>query len=116
VLDDPVFRERLVALRMDVAHLADIYGQYAAIVARGEPLGPDVSLLKIWASETFQRIADLIVETAGPHGGLAGDVAIGADTLNLLAPFYKARVPTIYGGSSEIQRNILSRQVLRLPD
>jgi alkylation response protein AidB-like acyl-CoA dehydrogenase len=116
VLDDPVFRERLVTLRMDVAHLTDIYGQYAATVARGEPLGHDVSLLKIWASETFQRIADLIVETAGPHGGLTGDVPIGADTLNLLAPFYKARVPTIYGGSSEIQRNILSRQVLRLPD
>ena len=115
VLDDPVFRERLVTLRMDVAHLTDIYGQYAATVARGEPLGPDVSLLKIWASETFQRIADLIVETAGPHGGLTGDVPIGADTLNLLAPFYKARVPTIYGGSSEIQRNILAERVLGLP-
>ena len=58
----------------------------------------------------------LIVETAGAHGSLAGNVAVGDDTLNLLATFYKARVPTIYGGSSEIQRNILSRQVLRLPD
>jgi alkylation response protein AidB-like acyl-CoA dehydrogenase len=112
---DPVFRERLLTLRMDVAHLADIYGSYAATVARGEPLGPDVSLLKIWASETFQRIADLIVETAGPLGGLSGDVPIGDDSVNLLAPFYKARVPTIYGGSSEIQRNILARQVLQLP-
>ena len=115
VLDDPVFHERLLTLRMDVAHLADIYGSYAATVARGEPLGPDVSLLKIWASETFQRIADLIVETAGPLGGLTGDVRIGEDSVNLLAPFYKARVPTIYGGSSEIQRNILARQVLQLP-
>lgn len=115
VHDDPVFRERMLALRLDVAHLADIYGRYADTVSRGEALGPDVSLLKIWASETFQRIADLIVETAGPFGGLAGDVDLGADTVNLLAPFYKARVPTIYGGSSEIQRNILSRQVLDLP-
>jgi alkylation response protein AidB-like acyl-CoA dehydrogenase len=116
VIDDPVFRERLITLRMDVAHLADIYGSYAATVARGEALGPDVSLLKIWASETFQRIADLIVETAGAHGSLAGNVAVGDDTLNLLATFYKARVPTIYGGSSEIPRNLRSRQVLRLPD
>ncbi|MCX7274996.1 MAG: acyl-CoA dehydrogenase family protein, partial [Burkholderiales bacterium] len=63
----------------------------------------------------FQRIADLIVETAGPFGALAGDVDFGQESLNPLATFYKARVPTIYGGSSEIQRNILARQVLDLP-
>ena len=115
VIDDPVFRDKLVGLELDVAHLADSYGQYAATVARGENLGPDVSMLKIWASETFQRIADLIVETAGPFGALAGDVDFGQESLNPLATFYKARVPTIYGGSSEIQRNILARQVLDLP-
>ena len=115
LLDDPVFNDRFMSLKLDVAHLADIYGHYAAIVARGESLGQDVSLLKIWASETFQRVADLVVETAGPLGGLSGDVSIGEDKLNLLATFYKARVPTIYGGTSEIQRNILARQVLELP-
>ncbi len=40
---------------------------------------------------------------------------IGETAINALAPFYKARVQTIYGGSSEIQRNILARQVLELP-
>lgn len=74
-----------------------------------------MSLLKVWASETFQRVADLVVETAGSLGGLSGNVSIGDETLNPLATFYKARVPTIYGGTSEIQRNILARQVLDLP-
>ncbi len=115
LLLDPVFRDRLARVQLDVAHLGDLYGHFAAIVGRGESLGPEVSLLKIWATETFQRIADLIIETAGDCGGHAGEVRIGASSINLLAPFYKARPSTIYGGSNEIQRNILARQVLNLP-
>jgi alkylation response protein AidB-like acyl-CoA dehydrogenase len=115
MMQDPVFRERLARLQLDVAHLGDIYGHFSAIVGRGEPLGAEVSLLKIWATETFQRIADLIIETAGDCGGQAGDVRLGEANIDILAPFYKARPSTIYGGSNEIQRNILARQVLNLP-
>jgi len=112
---EPVFLDALAQLQLDVAHLGDVYGHFAAIVGRGEPLGPEVSLLKIWATETFQRIADLIIETAGDCGGLAGSVQMGDGRIELLAPFYKARPTSIYGGSNEIQRNILARQVLNLP-
>jgi alkylation response protein AidB-like acyl-CoA dehydrogenase len=115
VEQDALFRDRLAQLQLDVVHLGNIYGHFAAIVGRGEPLGPEVSLLKIWATETFQRIADLIVETAGDCGGLAGKVQMGDGRIELLAPFYKARPTSIYGGSNEIQRNIIARQVLSLP-
>jgi alkylation response protein AidB-like acyl-CoA dehydrogenase len=115
VLDEPSFRETLASLRLDVAHLSDAYAHYAGIVARGEPLGQDVSMLKVVATELFQRIADVIVETAGPLGSVKGPVAIGNVSVDVLAPFYKARPTTIYGGSNEIQRNILAKQVLGLP-
>ena len=115
LIDDPVFRDRLVALQLDVRHLADIYAQFGATVARGEPLGQDVSVLKIWATETYQRIADLIVEAAGPYGAVSGNAEIGGVRINVLASFYKARPTTIYGGSNEIQRNILAKHVLGLP-
>ena len=115
LLDDAVFRDKFLALQMDVVHLNDSYAHYAGIVARGETLGADVSMLKIWATETFQRICDLIVETAGPYAAINGDVAIGNASLNVLSPFYKARPVTIYGGSNEIQRNILAKAVLDLP-
>ena len=72
-------------------------------------------MLKIIATETFSRIADLVVETAGPLGAMKGDTRIGNLDVNVLAPFYKARPSTIYGGSNEIQRNILAKQVLQLP-
>ena len=115
MFDDPLFRDKYTQLKLDVLHLGDLYARFAAIVVRGEALGPDISMLKIWATETFQRIADLAIETAGDCGGLAGPVAMGGEEIDALAIFYKARVPTIYGGSNEIQRNILSRQVLDLP-
>ena len=115
VLEDPVFRDKLAGLQLDVAHLANAYHHFAGILTRGEPLGPDVSLLKIWSTETFQRIADLIIETAGAAGGLAGEVDVGAAEINVLAAYYKARPATIYGGSNEIQRNIIARNVLGLP-
>ena len=115
VFNDPLFRDRFSAVKLDVVHLADLYARFAAILVRGEPLGPDISMLKIWATETFQRIAELGLEVAGDFGGMAGDVAIGDTSIDVLSLFYKSRVPTIYGGSNEIQRNILARQVLDLP-
>ena len=115
VWDDPVFREKYVALKLDVAHLTDAYNHFTAIVVRGEQLGQDVSYLKIWASETFQRIADLVVETAGPFAAINGEVGIGNSEIDVLASFYKARPPTIYGGTNEIQRTIIAQQVLGLP-
>jgi alkylation response protein AidB-like acyl-CoA dehydrogenase len=115
LLDDPVFRDKLLAVRLDVVHLAAIYARFAAVVARGEPLGQDVSLLKIWATETYQRIADLVVEVAGPHGAISGSAAIGGISVDVLSCFYKARPASIYAGSNEIQRNILAKHVLELP-
>jgi alkylation response protein AidB-like acyl-CoA dehydrogenase len=114
-LDDPVFRDKFVRLQLDVEHLGTSYEHFASLVARGEPLGADVSMLKIWATETFQRAADLIIETAGPLGAMKGGTRVGNVDVNVLAPFYKARPATIYGGSNEIQRNILSKAVLGLP-
>ena len=114
--DDPVFQEQFAIVQLDVAHLADSYALYTDRIARGEQLGPDVSMLKIWATETFNRIANLIVETAGEAGALIGeDVPVGDQHLDLLGTLYKARPSTIYGGSNEIQRNILATAVLKLP-
>ena len=112
---DPVFAGRFAALRMQVEDHAAMYERFAGMVKRGEPLPPSVSMLKLIATETFQEIADILIEVAGEAGQLSGDVALGAGAANVLAPFYKARPATIYGGSSEVQRNIIAASVLRLP-
>ena len=115
LFEDPGFVDRFIALKLDIEDGAALYGRFVEQVKRGEPLGQDVSMLKIWTMETWQRLAELLVEAGAEQGVIAGvhDVAgVEADFLN---PFYYSRPATIYGGSSEIQRNILAKYVLKLP-
>jgi alkylation response protein AidB-like acyl-CoA dehydrogenase len=112
---DARFLDRFTQLRLDVADLATIYGRFADIVIRGESLGPDVSLLKIWITETFQRIADLMLETAAEKGVLVGKGMFGQEQIDVLSVYYNSRPATIYGGSNEIQRNVIAKSVLNLP-
>jgi alkylation response protein AidB-like acyl-CoA dehydrogenase len=115
LFDDAGFVDRFVAIKLDLEDLASLYGRYVDQVKRGEPLGHDVSSLKIWAMEAWQRLTDLLVETGEEDGVIEGAHDVSGVELDFLAPFYYARPSTIYGGSSEIQRNILSKYVLELP-
>lgn len=112
---DPGFADRFTTLKLDLEDLASLYGRYVEQVKRGEPLGEDVSMLKIWAMETWQRLTDLLVETGAEEGVVSGVHDIAGVETDFLSPFYYARPATIYGGSSEIQRNILAKRVLKLP-
>jgi alkylation response protein AidB-like acyl-CoA dehydrogenase len=116
LLDDPVFATKYTKLALDVADLETIYTRYAEIVKRGGTLGPDVSMLKIWGTETFAALTELLLEAAGAAGAVRGKVGPGDKAVEMLNLFYTARPATIYGGSNEIQRNIVSKGVLELPD
>jgi len=115
LFDDAGFVDRYTAIKLDLDDLASLYARYVAQVKRGEPLGHDVSQLKIWAMETWQRLTELLVETGAEDGVIEGAHDFAGAEIDFLAPFYYARPGTIYGGSSEIQRNILSKYVLELP-
>ena len=113
--DNPAFVERLTELKLDLADLGSLYARYVDKVRRGEALGPDVSMLKIWATETYQRLSELLIEAAGEYGAFEGEIPVGDASVDILSPFYTSRPGTIYGGSNEIQRNILAKYVLKLP-
>ncbi|MDM0083125.1 acyl-CoA dehydrogenase family protein [Variovorax sp. J31P179] len=112
---DPVFMQRYTALRLDVADLSATYAGFANIVKAGKPLPSSVSLLKIFASETYHRIGALLVEASEEQGAIAGDVDVDGQPFNALSPLIGSTSAMIYGGTNEIQRNILARQVLDLP-
>jgi len=115
LFEDAGFVDKFTALRLDIADLGSLYARYVEVVKRGEELGQEVSMLKIWAMESWQRLTDLLIETAQEYGAMPGELAIDGVDVDVLSPFYYARPGTIYGGSSEIQRNILAKHVLRLP-
>ncbi len=115
LLDDAGFADRFIALKLDLEDLATLYGRFVEQVKRGEPLGQDVSMLKIWTMETWQRLTDLLMEAGAEEGVLSGVREFAGVEADILTSFYYARPATIYGGSSEIQRNILAKYVLKLP-
>jgi alkylation response protein AidB-like acyl-CoA dehydrogenase len=115
LFEDTGFLDRYTQIKLDLEDLASLYARYVEQVKRGEPLGQDVSSLKVWAMEAWQRLTDLLVETGGEDGVIEGMHDVAGVEIDFLAPFYYARPGTIYGGSSEIQRNILAKYVLELP-
>jgi alkylation response protein AidB-like acyl-CoA dehydrogenase len=115
LLDDPGFADRFTALKLDLEDGATLYGRFVEQVKRGEPLGQDVSMLKVWTMETWQRLTELLLEAGAEQGVIAGVQEVCGVETDFLNSFYYARPATIYGGSSEIQRNILAKYVLKLP-
>ncbi len=114
-MNDPVFAARFDRLAMDVLDGASAYERFAQIMRTGGSFGSEVSVLKIWATETCQRVTELMVEAADDLGTLTGEVPIDDETMDILYPFLDCRAFTIYGGSSQVQRNILAKSVLALP-
>jgi alkylation response protein AidB-like acyl-CoA dehydrogenase len=115
LLEDTGFSDRFIALKLDIEDGAALYGRFVEQVKRGEPLGQDVSMLKIWTMETWQRLTELLIEAGAEQGVIAGVQDVAGVETDFLNPFYYSRPATIYGGSSEIQRNILAKYVLKLP-
>ncbi|WP_313625090.1 acyl-CoA dehydrogenase [Achromobacter sp.] len=109
----PEFCQTYAQLLGDVRELESLYGLFADIVRRGALLPPSVSGLKVLATETYVRIAREIVRWADEAGGTWTGVAMNDGTsLIPAAPFLQSLVTTIYGGSNEIQRNIVAKAVL----
>ena len=113
-MEEPDFQDRYARLRLDLEDLKALYGTFVSKLKRGEGLRPDVSMLKIIQTELFQRITDTMLEIRGENAGLLEPMEGNRD-LNIGGLFIQARPATIYGGSNEIQRNILAKNVLGLP-
>ena len=123
LLDDPFFRRRIVELETDLTALEFTELRTLAGEAKGKGPGPESSLLKIKGTEIQQRITELVLEAAGnyaapyfrrfPEGSNA--YPIGPEFAHRAAPtYFNMRKTSIYGGSNEIQRNIISKMILGL--
>ncbi|ANY17697.1 acyl-CoA dehydrogenase [Bordetella pseudohinzii] len=111
----PEFCQVYAGLLGQVAELEALYGAFADIVRRGDLLPASVSGLKILATETYVGIAREIVRWADEAGGSWSRLSTDDGTgLIPCAPFLQSLVTTIYGGSNEIQRNIVAKAVLGL--
>ena len=115
LFDDAAFAARFAELQLDTADLGAAYSGFAELAKRGEPIPATISMLKIWSTETYERLALLLIESAQEYGGLRGHCKTDEIDLHVVAPLFNALGAKIFAGSNEIQRNILAKQVLELP-
>jgi alkylation response protein AidB-like acyl-CoA dehydrogenase len=113
--DDPRFRQRWAQLRIEFELLRQGVLRALDDLRAGRQPGPETSRFKLQQSEFEQRLMRLATDAQGPFGQLWLDGPRGLDAGIWQWRELWSRAYTIYGGSSEIQRNILSERVLGLP-
>lgn len=115
VLDEPAFRDKLARVEVDVVAQSAMFAHVVQMVQAGMDIGADSSFIKIVATETTQRVADLLLEAAGERGGNAGPIDTEEGPVDVSVLWREARRMTIFAGTSEIQRNVTAKRVLQLP-
>ena len=122
--DDPAHRRRLAEARIAVTAIDMSERMILAALAGGKNPGPASSMLKINGTEAMQRIDEISIAALGSYAGVdqpearepgSNVEAIGPDEGLVAMPRYlNNRAASIYGGSNEIQRDIIARLVLGL--
>ena len=133
LLDDPVFEAKLTEarIRADVLEILEL--RLLSAASEGGSTGAFSSMIKTLGTELEQDVTELALEAAGPvgagfqpHAAMPGgpvpghvppvDGHVAGSAFAALAPlrYLNFRAGSIYGGSNEIQRNILARMVLGL--
>ena len=87
-----------------------------ATFAAGQKPGSEASIEKLFWSEYAKRLADTALDLLGPQAQLTVRAPHARPEMDWAYEAQWCRAGTIYAGSSEIQRNILSRRVLKLPE
>ncbi len=122
LIEDSRFRDRLTNLEIELAALEYTELRVISEMSKGSSPGAEASLLKIRGSEMQQKISQLTLDAVGYYGLSNQDTKEGTNNMPI-GPSYSRgvgnnylnlRKTTIYGGSNEIQKNILSKMVLGL--
>jgi alkylation response protein AidB-like acyl-CoA dehydrogenase len=118
LLDDPTFRQRIARLEMRLRALEMVNLRTLAAAQLGRAPGPESSILKLVGTEILQEATELCMDAMG-HDALgwldSPTEALPELEQAVASQFNYLRAATIYGGSNEIQRNIIAKQILRLP-
>ena len=122
--DDPAHRQRLATLETDLLALEWTTLRMLDAVMDGSAPGFEASVLKLRGSTIVQAIAEYTVDALGPEALAFDPARLEAETndpaadalrhMGIVSEFLFQRAPTIWGGSNEIQRNIIAKHALGL--
>jgi alkylation response protein AidB-like acyl-CoA dehydrogenase len=121
---EPYHRQRLTTLETDLLALEWTTLRMLDAVMDGSAPGFEASVLKLRGSTIVQAIAEYTVDALGPDALAYDPARLEAETndpaadalrnMGIVSEFLFQRAPTIWGGSNEIQRNIIAKHALGL--
>lgn len=119
--ENAVLAQRVAEVETDLLALRYTTYRVLADEVSGKAPGPEVSVIKVRGGEIMQTLTDLLMEMAEAEG-MAYPASLPQDGLPIMPlelehmaqQFFDKRKLTIYGGSSEIQRNIIARRLLNV--
>lgn len=124
LLEDPIFADKLARVEIDLLALEYTELRALASVSTGSAPGPESSILKIKGSELSQKIDELDMELAGYYSfalvpeqyddSFEGERVGPGSAAMAATKYFNRRKVTIYGGSNEIQKNVICKAVLGL--
>ena len=124
MLDNPSFRNKLAEVEIELQALEYAELRTLAALSVGKAPGPESSILKIVGTELAQRMDELFVDLAGYHSlpflpeqfedGFQGTPVGPGNSAAATLTYFNNRKLSIFGGSNEIQRNIIVKHVLGL--
>ncbi len=116
MLEDPVWRAKIARLEMRFrAHLMVSY-RALADQQKGKMPGPESSILKLVGTELIQALTELAMEVMGESSLTWYNEGLCPPVEESIGPYFcYERAATIYGGSNEIQRNVIAKMILQLP-
>ncbi len=124
LIDDPTFRQRIARVEIDLQSAATSNLRIIASVEGGGMPGAESSMLKVRGTEIRQQINDLARRALGPYAlpfveeelepDFHGDYLSDPDAAPMAAQYFNNRKLSIFGGSNEIQKNIVAKMILGL--
>ncbi|MDR5745073.1 acyl-CoA dehydrogenase family protein [Caballeronia sp. LZ029] len=114
LIDDPLFAARLARVEIDLENMKTTNLRVLAAVAGGGVPGAESSMLKIRGTEIRQEISSLMRRAMGPYAQQFIEDDCDDEASNAAAQYFNNRKLSIFGGSNEIQKNIISKMMLGL--
>lgn len=127
LLNDEDFRRKVAHLEIKIAGLDATEQRIFSSLSAGQAMGPESSMLKCQGSDTQQAIKELALEAVGIYSapfmqdtysllreGTNSDWPTPVEALTAAPSYFNYRKTSIYAGSNEIQRNIMSKMILGL--
>ncbi len=124
LIDDPAFARKLAEANLNVDALEMTVLRVLSAVKDGGAPGKEASIIKVLATQCAQQITTLYLDAAGLNGDRAFADSVSPDWLATdpsaafaapgVSTYFGTRAQSIYGGTNEIQRNIIAKRVLGL--